>query len=326
MIERGGRVTKVIKERIESGSQPGYRQDNFKVGAVIEGGCMRGAVSGGETLGLCALGLLPAFDAVYGVSAGAAAGSFLLAQQADSVSIYFENVNNERFFDPRRALRGQPVVDIFYLTHKVMKEIRPLDWKRVIDSPTSLHIFVTSATDAKSVDLTNFSSQEELLSAIHCSCRMPIITGKPLRVADNTYYTDGGVSTGGGLALEEAIADGCTHLLILQSKPDQPAYRAQPGAMEFLAYFLLKSEYPALARAILKINGRYARNCEKIKSAEAHPDLYPQAIEGVRVPAGTPEVAMFETNKRRLVAGAQAGKRALFSKFGATGGKVHRPQ
>ncbi|MFZ2201785.1 MAG: patatin-like phospholipase family protein, partial [Microgenomates group bacterium] len=212
MVERGGRVTNVIRERIESGSQPGYRQDNFKIGAVIEGGCMRGAVSGGETLGLCALGLLPAFDAVYGVSAGAAAGSYLIAQQAEAVSIYFENVNNEFFFDLRRILIGQPAVDISYLTHTVMKEIRTLDWKKVITSPISLHIFVTSATDAKSVDLTKFSSQEELLFAIHCSCRMPIIAGKPLQVAENIHYTDGGVSTGGGLALEEAIADGCTHL------------------------------------------------------------------------------------------------------------------
>ena len=86
MVERCGRVTNVIRERIESGSQPGYRQDNFKIGAVIEGGCMRGAVSGGETLGLCALGLLPAFDAIYGVSAGAAAGSYLIAQQAGTIS------------------------------------------------------------------------------------------------------------------------------------------------------------------------------------------------------------------------------------------------
>lgn len=316
MIERGGRVTNVIKERLESGSQPGYRQDNFKVGAVIEGGCMRGAVSGGETLGLCALGLLPAFDAVYGVSAGAAAAAYLIARQPEAVSIYFENVNNESFINPRRALIGQPTVDISYLTHKVMKEIKPLDWKRILDSPISLHIFVTSALDAKSVDLNHFSSQDDFLQAIHCSCRMPIIAGKPLPVAENTYYTDGGVSTGGGLALEEAIADGCTHLLVLQSKPDQASYQAKPGAMEFLAYFLLKPEYPALARAVMKINGRYAGNCEKIKSAEAHPDLYSQAIEGVRVPAGTPEVAMFETNKRRLVAGAQAGKRALLSKFG----------
>ena len=315
MIERGP-VTSVIRERQVSGSQPGYRQDNFKIGAVIEGGCMRGAVSGGETLGLCALGLLPAFDAIYGVSAGAAAGSYLIAQQAEAVSIYFENVNNEFFFDLRRILIGQPAVDISYLTHTVMKEIRTLDWKKVITSPISLHIFVTSATDAKSVDLTKFSSQEELLFAIHCSCRMPIIAGKPLQVAENIHYTDGGVSTGGGLALEEAIADGCTHLLVLQSKPDQASYQAKPGAMELLAYLLLKPEYPALARAVMKIKGRYARNCEKIKSAETNPGLYPQAIEGVRVPAGTPEVAMFETNKRRLVAGAQAGKRALLSKFG----------
>lgn len=316
MIERGSRVTNVIRERLESGSQPGYRQDNFKVGVVIEGGCMRGAVSGGETLGLCTLGLLPTFDAVYGVSAGAAAAAYLIAQQAEAVSIYFENVNNEHFFDPRRVLIGQPAVDIFYLTHKVMKDIKPLDWKRILDSPISLHIFVTSATDAKSVDLSSFSSQEDLLFAIHCSCRLPIIAGKPLPVAENTYYTDGGISTGGGLALEEALADGCTHLLVLQSKPDQTNYHAKPGVMEFLAYFLLKPEYPALARAILKINDLYARNCEKIKSAEANPEIYPQTIEGVRVPAGTPKVAMFETNKRRLVAGVQAGKRALLSKFG----------
>lgn len=315
MVERGGQVTNVIRERLESGSRPGYRQDNSKLGLVIEGGCMRGVVSGGETLGICRLELLPAFDSIYGVSAGAAAGAYLIANQAEAVSIYFEDVNNEQFIDPLRPTRGQAIADISYLTHKVMKEIKPLNWRKVVDSPIDLHIFVTSASDGKSVDLNHFSNQDDLLEAIHCSCRMPIIAGRPLRVAENTFYTDGGISTGGGLALEEAITDGCTHLLILQSKPDQAVYRPKAGPMEILGYLLLRPEYPALARAIMKVKGRYAANCQKIKSSEANPDLYPQAIEGVRVSASTPEVSMFETNKRHLVAGAQAGKRALLRKF-----------
>ena len=44
-------------------SRPGARTDGLRVALAIEGGGMRGTVTGGMALALHELGLLPAFDA-----------------------------------------------------------------------------------------------------------------------------------------------------------------------------------------------------------------------------------------------------------------------
>ena len=67
-------VVQVLLDRARSGSKPGARTDPHRVALVIEGGAMRGVVSGGMVTGLEALGLRDAFDAVYGSSAGAFGG------------------------------------------------------------------------------------------------------------------------------------------------------------------------------------------------------------------------------------------------------------
>lgn len=314
MVEQGP-VRQIIQERKQSASRPGYRQDGFKVGLVVEGGAMRSVVSGGETLAFSHLGLLPTIDAVYGVSAGSAVAAYLLASQAESISIFFRDINNERFLNPKRFLKGNPpMLDLFFLTHHIMKKTKPLDWRRVVDSPQQLHIFVTNAKTGQAIDLNRFTSQEELLLAIHGSCRIPLVAGMPLKIDDQTHYADGGVTTGGGLAVEAAIADGCSHVLVLQSKPDQETYDHRLDPLYLLAYCFLKPEYPALARAVLKMKSDYARNCELIKASEKKSRRFPY-IEGVRVPKDTPEVSIFETNARRLLAGAQTGKRTVYTKF-----------
>jgi hypothetical protein len=61
----------VLAARARAGSQPGRRDDGFRVAPAVEGGGMRGTVSAGMALALDELGLVTAIDAVYGASAGA---------------------------------------------------------------------------------------------------------------------------------------------------------------------------------------------------------------------------------------------------------------
>ncbi len=69
-------VVTALLERARSGSQPGRRTDGHRIALVVEGGAMRGVVSGGMVAGLEALGLRDAFDVVYG-SLGWVAGIIL---------------------------------------------------------------------------------------------------------------------------------------------------------------------------------------------------------------------------------------------------------
>lgn len=62
-------VLQVVLSRARAGSRPGARSDPHQVHLVIEGGGMRGSVSGGMCVVLEAAALVPAFDRIYGVSA-----------------------------------------------------------------------------------------------------------------------------------------------------------------------------------------------------------------------------------------------------------------
>ena len=55
------------------------RPPGARIALVVEGGGMRGAVSGGMGLGLDELGLTRSFDAAYGASAGALNALWLVA-------------------------------------------------------------------------------------------------------------------------------------------------------------------------------------------------------------------------------------------------------
>lgn len=69
----------LLRQRALSGSRPGQRRDPFKLGLVVEGGGMRGCVSGGALQALTDLGLRDTFDAVYGSSAGAINSTYFLS-------------------------------------------------------------------------------------------------------------------------------------------------------------------------------------------------------------------------------------------------------
>ncbi len=72
-------VVRALAARRRADSQPGARADGLRIALVIEGGGMRGIISGGMALALDELGLVPAFDAVYGASAGSITGAWLLS-------------------------------------------------------------------------------------------------------------------------------------------------------------------------------------------------------------------------------------------------------
>ncbi|HEX4289698.1 MAG TPA: patatin-like phospholipase family protein, partial [Trebonia sp.] len=78
-------VLRVIEERARSGSRPGHRDDGLRIALSIEGGGMRGTVSAGMGLALYERGLVPAFDAVYGSSAGAISGAWLVSSNPEGL-------------------------------------------------------------------------------------------------------------------------------------------------------------------------------------------------------------------------------------------------
>lgn len=309
-------VQEIIRERSLSFSTPFHRRDDYKLGLVIQGGAMRGIWPAGMAYAIGVNGLLPVFDAVYGVSAGAVVGSYLLSQQEEGLEI-FEHINNNHFINNKRFLMRKPIVNISYLTHHIMKDVVPLDWERVIDSPIPLHVFVTDARTAEPIDFNEFSNQEDLLNILGWSCRMPVLAGKPIRVGDD-YYTDGAVSIG-AIPTHEAIADGCSHILVLQSQSETERERVNAQneltLFSLLGYYLMKEEFPAAAQAVLRVEVDYMLRMHEIAKASQNPGEEPPYALGVNA-IGGPPVSVLERNVDILRRGALAGKKGLEETLG----------
>jgi len=76
-------VLNLLHKRYHSKSLPSSRapDDNAILALSIEGGGMRGAVSGGMAAAIACLGLSNAFDSIYGSSAGSIIGSYFVSRQ-----------------------------------------------------------------------------------------------------------------------------------------------------------------------------------------------------------------------------------------------------
>lgn len=313
-MEQNISVTAVIAERIKAKSKPIQRKDNFKVGLIIEGGGMRGVIVGGMVVALEALEAVNAFDGIYTESAGSCAGAYFISEQAtEGERIYYEDINNKKFINRLRLFIGKPVVDIPFLTYRVMKDVKPLNWKKIAESKAPLHIYVTSAKDGKMIDIFKFKTQQEVLDALHWTCRMPILAGMPSRISDQLYYTDGAVPNG-GIPLDAAISDGCTHILVLLTRPQGTTGKGK-FALEKIASYVLYRKFPKLA-FVLKNSGKvYSQILKKIMEAEQNPENSQPKIEAIRIPTKSKHISVIEKNPKILIKGAREGYTAVIEKF-----------
>jgi predicted patatin/cPLA2 family phospholipase len=215
----------VLRQRVLSSSVPRARTDSFKLGLVVEGGGMRGCVSGGALQALADMGLRDAFDAVYGASAGAINSTYFLSGQRDGVDIYHRHIASDAFIDLRRLWKGgrapgvPPVLNLDMLLGEVMNEVHPLDWNAVISSPIPLKVVASSLDTLSPVLLEGFNSQEDLVTCLRASACVPEIAGGPVahrghRLVDAAVFE--------AVPFRSAVADGCTHVIVLCTRPRRP--------------------------------------------------------------------------------------------------------
>jgi predicted patatin/cPLA2 family phospholipase len=297
-------VLDVILERVAAGSQPRRRSDPHRVCLAVEGGGMRAAVTAGMGAMLEEAGLAPAFDCVYGCSAGALNGAFLAAGQATLWAGSFEETANRRFIDRRRALRRRPVLDLGFLFEQVIGARLPLSAAGLARGPEFRAVAV-SLDDVGQRVLRDFEDVGELMDAVRVSCSVPLLGGAP-PVFRGERMVDGGLLE--SIPYRSALAEGATHVLVLRSR--EAGHRSRPYGR--VAELALGRAHPELLPLLQDCYRRYNRDAEALEALGEHPAGMP-LVSQVTVPAGSRLADRLSTDRAHLADSVRLGAAAMAS-------------
>jgi predicted patatin/cPLA2 family phospholipase len=307
-VDENEAVLGLLRDRLKQGSAPGNRSDDARLALLIEGGSSRGVYSSGMTVAIEQMGLLPLFDAVYGSSAGALNGAWLLCGRAGStIHAWWTPEIMRGTIDVRRALRGQPVVDTRFLVQTVYTTLMPMDFGEILASPIEFHPLATDALTGRSVDLRPaVKNRAGLQAALRASTAMPLLAGEPVDVGGR-LYVDAGVSE--AVPVRTAIEDGATHLVALRTRRTDET-TGEPGRAERLVlsrWFARKAP-----GAAAPWRDRVARRAEEERLLATHP-----ATLQIRPPVGSTRIGRTERRPGPMRAAVDTGIAAGLEAFGA---------
>lgn len=190
--------------------------DGRKLGLIFEGGAMRAAAPAGGAVALQHLGLSDIFDEIYATSAGVMNASYFLASQTPmGITIYFEDLTTGRFIKP---LRFWKLVDVDYVIDEVATFRKPLDVRRVLDSPTRLFVVVMDKATGEASLVDTKATTIPLLTVIKAALAMPVLYNRTIEL-DGKHCMDGGLRI--PFPLQQAIDNGCTDILLLLSRSSE---------------------------------------------------------------------------------------------------------
>lgn len=285
-------VITAIAERAARRRTGAADDDGRRIGLVIEGGAMRAVCSAGGAAALAHLGLTDVFDDVYATSAGAMNASYFLSHQPDSgIRVYFENCTTAAFLNP---LRFWKVIDVDYIFDRVVTVEKPLDVARIMTSPARLFVAVADRATGDGRVIDTQRCDTPLLQVLKAATAIPVLYNRSVLI-------DGRLSLDGGMAipfpLEQALANGCTDVLVLLTRP--AGHRSLPpnAASRLLFDLICARGSTGLARA-------FATRHERANAARA------LAVGRAPVPAGV-RIATLCTDAPEMIGRTTADGAAL---------------
>ena len=288
-------VLRVLAARAHAGRP---YEDGLRVALAIEGGGMRGTVSAGMALALDELGLVPAFDAVYGASAGAITAAWLLSRP-DGLRGWTEPAYARAFIRRSGLLRGRPVADVRALIEELYQTTFPMDFAAVLASPIEFHPLATDAATGQSADLRPLvGTPAELRLALRASAALPLLAGPPVEFAGRRFY-DAGLSE--SVPYRTALAQGATHVLVLRSRRDLVIWtdgRAPSRSVRLITRTTLRRETPALRATFLSRDARLADDDRRLAEYQSAPPSPAAASPAPASPAAAPPAAPSPQQRR----------------------------
>jgi predicted patatin/cPLA2 family phospholipase len=301
-------VLRLLAERTRAGSRG---KDGARVALAIEGGAMRGTISGGMALALHELGLTGAFDAVYGASAGAISGAWLLSSRPEGLRGWTEPSFARTLIHRYGPLRGRPVADVRALVEEVYQTEFPMDFESVLASEVEYHPLATDVVTGQSTDLRPLIRDAAgLRLALRASAAMPVLAGPPVTLGGRRFY-DAGVSE--SVPYRTALAQGATHVLVLRSRREPVTTPARSREARMLANIALRRQSMALRATFLVREERLAADDARLAryDQDGRPGGSPPWILSIRPAADSPVVSRLATDGPLLLAAFEAGRAAV---------------
>jgi predicted patatin/cPLA2 family phospholipase len=266
------------------------------------------------TVAIEQLGLLPLFDAIYGSSAGALNGAWLLCGRAEAtMHAWWDREIMGTTMDPWRALRRQPVVDTHYLVHTVYTEIMPMGFREILDSTVEFHPIATDALTGEATDLHNrIHDRSSLQTALRATTAMPLLTGQPIEI-DGRRYVDAGVSE--SVPIRTALAQNATHVVVLRTRrADETVPPPSRGERLVMSRWFTRHAPGALGPWLQRV----AVRAEEERLLASHP-----ATLQIRPPIGSVDVGRTERRPDVLRAVVDTGRQAALNELSLSE-PVHR--
>lgn len=296
----------VIGQRFRGGGSAGEHADGFRLALVIEGGSARGVYSHGMVTGLEELGVLRCFDAVYGASAGALNGAWLLCGRAARARRAWHSDVVRRVISPARALRGGLVVDTRYLVHTVYERIVPMDFAAILGNSVTFHPIGTDIADGSAVDLRpHISDIPSLQRALRASTCMPVLAGRPVAVGGGRYV-DAGLSE--SVPVTTARAQGATHIVVLRTRRVDEKPSIPSDFERRVVARVLGASGPAVAESWFTRAAQFA--------ADEHRLASDPSILQIRPPLGAPTIGRVARDSTVLLRALDLGRAATVAALG----------
>jgi len=300
-------VADIIRGRKATGS----RADGHRLFLVVEGGGSRGVYSSGMVQAMEELGLSSIFDAVYGTSAGAINGAWLLSGRAVPGMRSWSNPQiMNAVINPARILRGGAAFDVRYLVHRVYDGVEPMDFDAILEHPTTLHPIATDGRTGKPVDLRPcIHDKRSLMRVLRATANLPILAGGPL-VIDGVPYFDGGIAE--PIPIRSAARAGGTHFLVLRTRRADEKRAPGSRVQQVVGGNYLRFVAPGAYRAFLN------RPALEEAKSRAFAELGDRVLQ-IHPPAGSPTVDSTARDVVLLARALEIGRRAVYSVFGDLG-------
>lgn len=299
-------VLRLLRERKLQGSTPGHRSDSARLVLLVEGGSSRGAYSSGMTVAIEELGLLPMFDAVYGSSAGALNGAWLLCGRAGStMHAWWDPKIMGATIDPKRLWRGRPVVDTRFLVHTLYTEIVPMGFQEILDNTVEFHPIATDALTGQAVDLHGqIRDRSSLQAALRASIAMPLLAGEPIEI-NGRKFVDAGVSE--SVPVRTALAQEATHIVALRTRRSDETSSAPTRAERLVMSQWFARRAPGALEPWLH---RETIRANEEQLLASHP-----ATLQIRPPVGSETIGHTERRPDTLRTAVDTGRQAALSEL-----------